>query len=133
VQNESRGCRRGFATMVVAMAVLLCLAADASTQTSAPERGDPAKGKTAFMSTGCYTCHGTVGQGGAGARLAPKPLAVTAFIAYVRSGRRGWSIAGGMPAYPPRAISDSALADIWAYLASIAPPPPASSIPLLRD
>lgn len=85
------------------------------------------------MSAGCYTCHGTVGQGGAGARLAPKPLPLERFIAYIRSGRRGWSVAGGMPAYPASMVSDEVLTDIWAYLASIPPPPPATTIALLND
>jgi ubiquinol-cytochrome c reductase cytochrome c subunit len=95
--------------------------------------GSAARGNVAFMSAGCYTCHGTVGQGGAGARLAPKPRAAAAFMAYVRSGRRGWSVAGGMPAYPAGVLSDAALDDIYAYLSSIPLPPSASEIPLLRD
>ena len=95
--------------------------------------GNAARGKVAYMSAGCYTCHGTVGQGGAGARLAPKPRAQDGFIAYVRSGRRGWSVAGGMPAYPVRMLPDTALADIYAYLTSIPAPPPAAENPLLKD
>jgi mono/diheme cytochrome c family protein len=105
-------------------------------QRSAPPSapgGNAAQGKVAFMRAGCYTCHGTVGQGGAGARLAPKPRAAAAFMAYVRSGRRGWSVAGGMPAYPASVLSDAALGDIYAYLSSIPLPPSASEIPLLRD
>jgi ubiquinol-cytochrome c reductase cytochrome c subunit len=95
--------------------------------------GDAARGKIAYMIAGCYTCHGTVGQGGAGARLAPKPLAQTAFMAYVRSGRKGWSVAGGMPAYAARMLPDTALGDIYAYLLSIPAPQPAAENPLLRD
>ena len=95
--------------------------------------GNAARGKTTFMNAGCYTCHGTVGQGGAGARLAPKPRAQASFMAYVRSGRKGWSVAGGMPAYPPSVLSDAALADIYAYLMSIPAPPAVSEIPLLKD
>jgi mono/diheme cytochrome c family protein len=98
-----------------------------------PPAGNAARGKIAFMSAGCYTCHGTVGQGGAGARLAPKPRAQAGFTAYVRTGRRGWSVAGGMPAYPPEFLSDAALADIYAYLTSIPTPQPAAEIPLLKD
>jgi ubiquinol-cytochrome c reductase cytochrome c subunit len=119
--------------------LILALAASARAEsqpqrspTSAPA-GSAARGKVAFMSAGCYTCHGTVGQGGAGARLAPKPRAAAAFMAYVRSGRRGWSVIGGMPAYPAGVLSDAALGDIYAYLSSIPVPPPAAEIPLLRD
>ena len=41
--------------------------------------GDAAKGKVLFMKNGCYECHGTVGQGGTGPRIAPR----TASLAYV--------------------------------------------------
>jgi mono/diheme cytochrome c family protein len=85
------------------------------------------------MNAGCYTCHGTVGQGGAGSRLAPKPPAQAGFMAYVRSGRRGWTVAGGMPAYPASMLTDAALADIYAYLMSIPAPQPAAQNPLLKD
>jgi mono/diheme cytochrome c family protein len=95
--------------------------------------GNAARGKGAYLGAGCYTCHGTVGQGGAGARLAPNPRAQAGFMAYVRSGRRGWSVSGGMPAYPVSMLPDAALADIYAYLTSIPAPRPAAQIPLLKD
>jgi ubiquinol-cytochrome c reductase cytochrome c subunit len=117
----------------VMLALFATSAIAASQQPSTSPAGDPERGKTAFMNAGCYTCHGTVGQGGAGARLAPKPRALAAFVAYVRSGRRGWSVAGGMPAYPPKFLSDAALADIYVYLTSIPAPRPAAEIPLLKD
>ena len=118
-----------------AAALLVCLAADSSVraQTAPRPGGDIQKGKAAFIRVGCHTCHGTVGQGGAGARLAPNPLPVAGFVSYVRSGRRGWSVAGGMPAYPASVIPDETLRDVRAYLASIPAPPPVASIPMLRD
>jgi ubiquinol-cytochrome c reductase cytochrome c subunit len=130
----------GYRSHVVLLAVLLAMCV-ARARAQAPSqaggdvqtRGDAQKGRVAFMSAGCYTCHGTVGQGGAGARLAPNPLALEAFTAYVRSGRRGWSVTGGMPGYRAAVLSDQDLADIRAYLASIPAPPPAASIPLLKD
>lgn len=115
--------------------VLFASALSASTaeQVQTVPPGNAARGKAAFMNAGCYTCHGTVGQGGAGARLAPKPRAQAAFMAYVRSGRRGWSVAGGMPAYPASLLSDEMLTDIYAYLTSIPAPRPAAENPLLKD
>ena len=84
------------------------------------------RGKTLFSKYGCYECHGTLGQGTtAGARLAPKPLVLTALIAYVRQPK------GQMPPYTGKVVSDAELADIRAYLASIPEPPPAKNIPLL--
>jgi type IV pilus assembly protein PilQ len=46
------------------------------------------------MRVGCYTCHGTVGQGGAGARLAPNTMPLPAMQVWVRGGTPGWSIGG---------------------------------------
>jgi len=101
----------------------------------AASTGNATNGKTVFMKAGCHGCHGTMGQGGPGGRLAPKPIPAAAFTSYVRKGKvnnpganRHWA---GMPPYSAKFISDSELADIYAYLASIAEPPAASSIPLL--
>ena len=90
---------------------------------------DPAaNGKKLFSEYGCYECHGTQGQGTtAGARLAPKPIALAALIAYVRQPK------GQMPPYTVKVVSDADLADIRAYLASIPEPPPAKNIPLLNQ
>ncbi len=86
------------------------------------------KGKTLFSKYGCYECHGTQGQGTtAGARLAPKPIALAALIAYVRQPT------GQMPPYTVKVVSDAELADIRAYLASIPEPPPAKNVPLLNQ
>jgi mono/diheme cytochrome c family protein len=91
-------------------------------------KGDVDKGKTFFTKYGCYQCHGTQGQGTtAGARLAPKPIALAALIAYVRQPK------GQMPPYTSKVVSDTELADIRAYLASIPEPPPAKNIPLLNQ
>jgi len=89
---------------------------------------DAANGKKLFTKDGCYQCHGTQGQGTtAGARLAPKPLALEALITYVRQPK------GQMPPYTAKVISDAELADIRAYLSSIPEPPPAKNIPLLNQ
>lgn len=87
-----------------------------------------AAGKKLFSKYGCYECHGTQGQGTtAGARLAPKPIALAALIAYVRQPK------GQMPPYTAKVVSDADLADIRAYLVSIPEPPPAKNIPLLNQ
>jgi mono/diheme cytochrome c family protein len=91
---------------------------------------DPAvaNGKKLFSKYGCYECHGTEGQGTtAGARLAPKPIALAALVAYVRHP------AGQMPPYTSKVVSDTELADIRTYLASVPEPPSARSIPLLNQ
>jgi len=86
-------------------------------------------GKTAFIQNGCWQCHGMVGQGSimtsGGKRLAPDPLPWETFSAFVRSTNRA------MPPFSEKILSDGDLADIYAYLQSIPPPPDVASIPLL--
>jgi mono/diheme cytochrome c family protein len=111
---------------------ILCLTAASTLACSVLLLGQDAaavnRGKTLFSKYGCYECHGTQGQGTtAGARLAPKPIALAALIAYVRRP------AGQMPPYTGKVVSDADLADIRAYLASIPEPAPAKSIPLLNQ
>jgi mono/diheme cytochrome c family protein len=89
--------------------------------------GDAAKGKTAFTMHGCYQCHGTVGQGGAGAKLAPKPLPLDAIVSFVRSTNRQ------MPPYSEQILSNADLDDIHAYLESIPAGPDPKTIQLLNQ
>jgi mono/diheme cytochrome c family protein len=88
--------------------------------------GDAQNGKKIFTSDGCYQCHGYDGHGGAGARLAPNPIAFTAFSRYVRQPT------GEMPPYTTKVVSDKELADIYAFLQTIPAPPPVKNIPLLN-
>ena len=81
--------------------------------------GTPRTAKKIFDTYGCYQCHDHDGKGGAGARLAPKPIPFAAFTTYVRKP------AGEMPPYTSKVVSDQELADIYAFLESI-PAPPAS-------
>jgi mono/diheme cytochrome c family protein len=86
-------------------------------------------GKHLFLRNGCYECHGYRGQGGAaGARLAQTKLSLAAFTAYVRN-----PAPGGMPPYRAKIMTDQELADVYAYIKTFPPPPPLSSIPLLKE
>lgn len=87
--------------------------------------GNAARGKTLFMSDGCYECHGTVAQGGDGKRLAPNPPSVDTIAAYIRHPL------GVMPPYAAKVVSDADIIDIHAYLQSIPPSPKLSAIPEL--
>ena len=84
------------------------------------------KGKAAFIQHGCWQCHGTVGQGGAGPRIAPDPIPDETFAAFLRTTSRA------MPPYREKILPDADLADIYAYLQSIPKPADAASIPLLQ-
>ena len=85
------------------------------------------KGKTAYVQHGCWQCHGFQGQGGAGPKLAPEPIAAEAFTAFVRSSNRA------MPPYPEAVLSNEDLADIHAYLQSVPKPADYKRIPLLNQ
>jgi ubiquinol-cytochrome c reductase cytochrome c subunit len=113
-------------------ALLFVLTGVVQAQSPKSARPSAANGKTVFMRVGCYTCHGTVGHGGAGARLAPNTMPLPAMQVWVRGGTPGWSIARGMPAFPTTVISDNELADVQAYLASLPQPPKPDDIALLR-
>jgi mono/diheme cytochrome c family protein len=114
--------------------ILIVIASLATAQTPGSAPGDVApaangnaqNGKTIFESYGCYQCHGHAGQGGAGARIAPRPIAFAAFSRYVRQPT------GEMPPYTNKVVTDRELADIYAFLQSIAQPPAARSVPLLN-
>jgi ubiquinol-cytochrome c reductase cytochrome c subunit len=108
--------------------ILVTLGAALWLTAQSPEAGNAQNGKRQFVKLGCYTCHGYEGQGGgAGAKLAPHPIATTALIAYVRHP------AGSMPPFTKKVVSDEVLTDIHAYLASVPAPPAAKDIPLLNQ
>ena len=100
----------------------------AAVSLAAQSPGNADNGKRQFVKLGCYTCHGYEGQGGgAGAKLAPHPITAAALIAYVRHPK------GTMPPFTDKVVSDEALTDIHAFLASIPAPPPSKDIPLLNQ
>jgi len=85
-------------------------------------------GKKVYMAVGCWQCHGTVGQGGVtGPKLAPDPMPLETFSAFVRTTNRG------MPPYREPVLSNSDLADIHAYLTSQPKARDPKSIPLLNQ
>ena len=110
---------------LVVPAILVTIATALGAQTSVPA-GNAENGKKIFVSYGCYQCHGYVGQGGAGARLAPHPISFEAFKKYVRKPT------DQMPPYTARVVTDKELADIYQFLLSIPAPPAANSIPILK-
>jgi ubiquinol-cytochrome c reductase cytochrome c subunit len=92
--------------------------------------GDAARGKAAYMKNMCYTCHGTVGQGGdrgSGPRIAYDVWPWEAFAQQTRRPREG------MPRYPVEHLGNQDLADIYAYIVSIKRGPKAGDIPLLKE
>jgi len=110
---------------VAIVTALMATVVSAQTPPAAPA-GNAMNGAKLFVSDGCYQCHGYAAQGGAGARLAPKPVAFAAFTKYVRKPTQQ------MPPYTAKVVTDQELADIYAFLLTIPPPPDPNSIPLMK-
>lgn len=90
--------------------------------------GDSQNGKVLYMKDGCWECHGRFGEGSAatGPRLNPPPVSLDALVHYLRHP------SGNMPPYTEKVVSDSELADIFAFLQSLPAPPKVENIPLLK-
>jgi mono/diheme cytochrome c family protein len=116
---------------VRAYVALVAFAAGAALIPGAAQAAPSAEnGKVAFVKHGCWQCHGFEGQGSvetsAGRVLYDTKLPFEAFKAYVRDP------SGAMPPFHAEILSDSDLADIYAYLESLPKPKSASDIPLLK-
>ena len=113
---------------VLFLLVLMSIASVLVAQTPpAAPAGNAENGKKIFTSYGCYQCHKYAAHGGgAGPRLAPRPIAFQAFTRYIRKPTNQ------MPPYSEKLVTDKELADIYAFLLTIPAPPPVSSIPILQ-
>jgi mono/diheme cytochrome c family protein len=101
--------------------------APAAPQGAAAGSGNAENGKKLYRAKGCWQCHNPEAQGGEAPRLAPIAMTLPAFTAYIRHPK------GVMPPYLPRVLSDTDVADVYAFLRSGPKPTPASSIPLLNN
>lgn len=128
----STGVRISALAAMAVMLLLVCSRVEAQTEGKpAPSGSAPAgnteAGKKLFTSYGCYECHGRAAHGGVGPRLGPDALPFAAFVQYVRHP------AATMPPYTAKVVSDQDLADIYAFLKTLSPPPQAKNIPLLNQ
>jgi mono/diheme cytochrome c family protein len=93
-------------------------------------KGDAMNGRALFMTNGCSYCHGTAGQGGGGRtgglRIANMGIGYPAFLSQLRHP------VNEMPPYVESAMPDQQVADIFAFVSTLPPPPDAKSIPLLN-
>ena len=115
----------GFALALASFAFGACAQAQ-----DAP-KGDAAKGKQLWLTDGCSYCHGTVGQGGggraAGLRIAQQPIPFGAFLNQLRQP------ANDMPPYVETVLSGQDVADIFAYIQALPPPPDLKTIGILAN
>ena len=113
---------------VFVLSVALASYAQAPERPAAPAAppGTADAGKKLYVSVGCYQCHGYEAQGSSatGPRLGPRPIAFAAFSRYVRQP------SGQMPPYTAKVVSDTDMANIYAFVRSRPEPP--KEIPLLR-
>lgn len=120
-------------TFVRVPLVAAALAAAFTLACAGAASADPSaqNGQIEFVKHGCWQCHGFQGQGSVttsgGRVIANTQLPFEAFEAYVRDP------SGAMPPFHAEMLSDSALADIYAYLQSRPKPEPAKDIPLLNS
>ena len=91
-------------------------------QSSKTSTANAQKGKIVFENLGCNKCHGSEGEGVAGPgqgggvpRIAPTSLALPAFIQLVRKPK------GVMPPFGTDRVSDSDMADVYAFLQTLKP------------
>jgi len=115
---------------LVVMSSAVSAQAPGPATSAARPAGNAENGRRLFMDYTCHYCHGTVGQGGlptVGPRIALVPRSLDSFIGYVRRPT------GRMSAYSEKVLSDSALADIYAYLRALAPAKPVTEIPHLEQ
>ena len=119
-----------FRCFAAALAMALFVGGAGAQAADAP-KGDAAKGKQHFLSDGCAYCHGTVGQGGGGRtgglRLAKMGIGFPAFLNQLRHP------VNEMPPYVAPVLTDQDVADIYAYVAGLPPPPDVKSIPILNN
>ena len=118
---------------VVVLALALALGVARTSAAQAPEaveaapQGNAASGAKLYVDRACWQCHGLVAQGGgiAGPRLAGRVQVWVAFAGYVRR-----PLAEMIP-YTATVLPDHELADIFAWLQRLPPPPDVSSLPQL--
>ena len=88
--------------------------------------GNVANGRALYETTGCYQCHGYVGQGGvAGPKLVP-PMAFEPFELQLRTPRQL------MPPYSAAVLSPQQAADIYAFVRTFPAPVNRANVPLLQ-
>jgi mono/diheme cytochrome c family protein len=93
--------------------------------------GDAGNGKRVYLATGCFTCHGRAGQGGAyngpSPALARTAMPFEGFKMQVRNPSKD------MPAYSEPVMSDKEIADIYAFMQALPGPRDPKGIAILND
>jgi mono/diheme cytochrome c family protein len=93
--------------------------------------GDAANGKRIYLATGCFTCHGRAGQGGA--YNGPAPVLARTTVPFEGFKMQVRNPSNDMPAYSEPVMSDKDIADIYAFMQSLSGRRDAKGIAILND
>jgi len=93
--------------------------------------GDVGNGKRVYLATGCFTCHGRAGQGGA--YNGPAPVLAKTALPFEGFKMQLRNPSNDMPAYSEPVMSDKEIADIFAFVQSLSGRRNAKDIAILND
>ena len=93
--------------------------------------GDAGNGKRLYLATGCFECHGRVGEGGA--FNGPAPVLARSVLPFESFKYQLRKPLNDMPAYSEAVLPDSAAADIYAYVRSLPGPTSPDANALLKQ
>ena len=111
--------------------IVMMVAAPTIVWAQTAPKGDAANGRKIYLATGCYQCHGQVGQGGL--MTGPAPILAQTKMPYPAFMRQVRYPINDMPPYPVKLLPDQEVADIYAYLQSLPGRRPVKDIPILNN
>jgi mono/diheme cytochrome c family protein len=114
--------------ILLAVAGLTLAGGPAGAQQASAPTGNAENGKTLYVQTGCYQCHGQAGQGAlmTGPRVSRTEFPFESFLYQLRHP------VAQMPPYEAAVLSDQDAADLYAYVRQMPAPRDPNSIPLLK-
>jgi mono/diheme cytochrome c family protein len=129
IRVEEAAMRRSVRLATWALVLLAGCGAAARAQDAPP--GDAANGKRVYLATGCFTCHGRAGQGGA--YNGPAPALAKTALPFEGFKMQLRNPANDMPAYSEPVMSDKEIADIYVFVQSLPGRRNAKDIAILGD
>src|SRR5262249_3923288 len=120
----------GFVRLVAGAAVACLVCGSGAWAQDAPQ-GDVANGKRVYLATGCFTCHGRAGQGGA--LNGPAPHLDKTEMPYEGFKMQVRNPVKDMPGYSEAVMSEKEIADIYAFVQSLPGRREVKDITILRD